>query len=191
MSSTWEASFINSPSRLFVAPGGETVVTMDLWCSTGRDPRVFYGHQGKLLKRYDRAEGVLIAADESKNVIRSVSSFWWNKDAHAQFTADGEFFWVWLPWRRLMVFDSKHGNAVDTKAMSFDSTVVLKTAELMAKSVDASDRTAAARLAGWYRFGESVSILQKLLVDPYYMYTGEQAAAKDAPGYTGMPVLFY
>jgi hypothetical protein len=182
----WQANLVNSPAQIFVAPGGETVVTIDRSCSSGWDPLVFYGDHGRFLKRYDKAEGILITAAESPKVTRSVSSFWWNRDGHAQFTGSGAYFWVWLPWSRVLIFDSKTGDVVDADSLRVDFTrgrpEMLKTAEIMAESEIPSHRVAAARLAGWLNGQAALPVLRKLLVDPYHEDTGQQTRAEDPWG---------
>ena len=167
----WQAPLVNFPGRFFVAPLGQTVVTMDTWCSTGTDALVFYGPSGKLVKRYERAEGVLILPSESAWVQRSVSSYWWNKGAFGQFTANGEFFWLWFPSGRVMMFDAATGDVVDGKPVRLDMKrgrgIILSTAQAMVRSADPLDRIAAARLARWLNGPAVLPVLKGLLSDPY------------------------
>ncbi|MBS1830398.1 MAG: hypothetical protein JST93_34165 [Acidobacteria bacterium] len=140
----WQSPLVNFPGRLLVAPAGRAVVAMDLWCGSGTDALVFYGPSGKLLKRYEQAEGVLIHPSESAWIQRSVSSFWWNRGAFGQFTAGGEFFWLWFPWGRVMMFDAGTGELVDEKALRLDMErgrgIILSTAQVMARTIRFSSR---------------------------------------------------
>ena len=183
---TWQADLVNCPVHIFVAPGGGSVVTMDRWGSVGSDALVFYGSGGTVLKRYEDAERDLITERESLKVAKSVSSFHWDQAAHAEFTADGGIFWVWLAWGRVLAFDAKTGNALDAESIRLDSErgrqLVLKTAEIMAASETSPRRIAAARLAGWLNGQAVAPLLRKLLTDPYYVNTGEQTQAEDPWG---------
>ncbi|MFN7939672.1 MAG: hypothetical protein U0R19_40475 [Bryobacteraceae bacterium] len=168
----WNAPLVNLPGRFFVAPSGRAVVTMDLWCGSGTDALVFYGPSGKLVKRYEQAEGVLIFPSESAWVERSVSSYWWSRGSFGQFTAGGEFFWLWFPWGRVMIFEASTGEIVDEKAIRLDMErgrgMILSTAQVLAKSAEPRDRIAAARLAGWLKGEAAGPVLKGLLRDPYY-----------------------
>ena len=185
----WKLDLVNYPLQLFVAPGGGTVVTMDAWGSVGSDALIFYGNHGKVIKRYEKAEGVLITPDENKWVERSISSFWWSKGTHAQFTADGQYFWVWLPWGRMMVFDVTTGDAIDSEALRLQigrgRATILKTAQLMSESSIPLERIATARLAGWLNGQAVLPILRKLLLDPYYENDSLQTRAEDKFGRFG------
>jgi hypothetical protein len=179
---SWQAELVNCPVQVFVSPGGDAVVTMDSWGSVGSQALVFYGSRG-VLKRYETAQGDLITEREALKVPRSVSSFLWSQGAHAEFTADGSYFWLWLAWGRLLVFDAKTGSAVDSESLRRDfqrgRPTVLRTAERMAESETPTKRIAAARLAGW--LGD-LPLLTKLLADPYHEDTGQQTQAEDPWG---------
>ena len=183
---SWEADLVNCPVGVLVAPRGETVVTMDSWGKVGIDAVVFYRPGGTIVKRYNNAQPDLITDTESAKVTRSVSSFWWDQEAHAGFMAGGDYFWVWLAWGRVLIFDTKTGNQVDAEALRIDfgrgRPIVLKTAEMMAESSIPSERIAAARLAGWLNGGAVLPLLQKLARDPYHEDTGEQTNAQDPWG---------
>jgi hypothetical protein len=96
--------------------------------------------------------------------------------------ADGAYFWIWLAWGRLLVFDPRSGSAVDSESLRRDlqrgRPTVLTTAEKL-ESEAPTKRIAAARLAGW--LGD-LPQLTKLLADPYHEDTGQQTEAEDPFG---------
>ncbi len=119
---SWQADLVNCPVKVFVAPGGKSVVTMDSWGRVGSDPLVFYGDGGTILKHYGYAQRDLVTPAEAAKIQRSTSSFWWSEGAHAEFTADGDYFWMWLPSGRVMIFDSKTGIAIDAKTFRLEGS---------------------------------------------------------------------
>jgi hypothetical protein len=190
----WQAALINCPVQLFVAPGGDSVVTMNVWGHIGSDALVFYNEPGTVSKRYKSAQADLVTPAESLKIKKSVSSFWWSEGAHAEFTADAQYFWVWLPSGRVMIFDPRTGTAVDAKAVRLDPTrgrrSILRTVEVLSDSQNPPQRIAAARLAGWLNGQAVMPILRKLLSDPYYRDTGRQTKAEDPWGrYATSPFL--
>ena len=180
------ADLVNCPVAIFVAPGGNSVVTMDLWRNVGSDALVFYGSHGAVLKRYENAERELVTAVESSKIMRSVSSFNWSQGAHADFTADGGYFWVWLPSGRVMMFEVSTGSAIDAASLRLDlgrgRPIVLKTAQMMSDSPIPSKRIASARLAGWLNGRAVLPILAKLAADSYHEDTGQQTRAERSVG---------
>jgi hypothetical protein len=139
-----------------------------------------------VLKGYENAHEDLLTPAESSRIVRSVSSFPWNRGAHAEFTADGNYFWVWLPWGRVMLFDGRTGNALDAGSFRLDFTrgrpTLLETAEVMAESAIPSQRIAAAHLAGWLGGQAVLPILRKLQSDPYHKDTGQLTQGEDPWG---------
>lgn len=179
----WEADLLNCPVQIFVSPGGATVVTMDRWGSLGSDAIVFYGPRGTVLARYENAEESLLTKRESSKIQRTVSSFPWDEGSHAGFTADGAYFWVWLAWGRVLIFDAKTGKPLDAAAFRIDvgrgRPVMMETLELMSRSATPSDRIAAARLAGWLNGQAVLPVLNRLQADIYYEETGQQTKIED------------
>jgi len=191
----WTANLMNCPVKIFVAPAGERIVTMDKWGTTGSDALIFYRREGTVLKRYPIAQELLTEGEISR-IQRSVSSFLWSDDAHAEFTRDGSYFWMWLPSGRVMMFDATTGNSVDASAIRVDLNrgrpIVLATAELLSQSPDHVKRIAAARLAGWLSGVAAAPVLRALLADPYHQLTGQYTNAEDRWNrYAGSPFQLF
>lgn len=167
----WKGNLLNIPHRIFVSPYGKWVVTMDKWGGVGQDPVVFYDSAGHLVKRYPDPKEELLTEQEIPRIKRSVSSYWWSEDAHAEFTTDAGYFLLWLAWGRVVVFESNNGQQVDAQSFRLDSnqrTNVLETVNLLKKSQDPDVRIAASRFAGWLGGKIVWPILEELLKDPYY-----------------------
>lgn len=167
----WKGNLVNIPHKIFVSSHGKSLITMDKWGGVGEDPIVFYDSAGHLVKRYLDPKKELLTKEEISRIERSVSSYWWSKDAHAKFTADGEYFLLWLAWGRVLVFQGDSGGQIDAKAFRLESNQrnrVFETINLLKESENPVDRITAARFAGWLGGKAALPVLRELLNDPYY-----------------------
>lgn len=170
----WAGNLTNIPGKFFVASGGEFFVTVGTWASAGEDPLIFYDSGGRVIKRYRDAGKELLRPEELSKVERVMVSIDWSPGAHLHFTANGQYFLVWFPWGRMMVFDSATGKQTDPDPLRRfaghdQRSVVLQTARLLSDSKEPSDRIAAARFAGWLGGKAVLPILRNLMQDPHYV----------------------
>jgi hypothetical protein len=94
----WERTLDYVPHRVFVAPSGQAVVTMDMWGRVGYDHAlVIYDNKGKTIKDA-KLEDLLTQQEISEKVMSTVSSRWWSSDAETKFVEDDVQFEIKLSW---------------------------------------------------------------------------------------------
>lgn len=113
----WSGKLPNIPGKLFVASEGKFFVTVNTWGGVSDDPLIFYDSKGQVTKQYRKAETELLRLEELSKVPRVMVSIDWSAGSHLHFTANGQYFLLWFPWGRLMVFDSQTGKQVDPDSL--------------------------------------------------------------------------
>jgi len=94
----WERTLDYVPHRVFVAPKGDAVATMDMWGRVGYDHAlVIYDSSGKTIKDA-KLEDLLTHQEISEKVMSTVSSRWWSSGAETKFVEDGAEFEIKLSW---------------------------------------------------------------------------------------------
>jgi hypothetical protein len=143
---------------------------MDKWGRIGQDAIVFYGPKGQVIRHCTDAKE-LLTKKEIPRIKQTVSSFWWNEGGHAEFTADGDHFLLWLAWGRVLVFQGNTGKEVEAESFRLKSKnrkIVFDTVDKLKKSDNPNERIKAARFAGWLGGTEIGPVLRELMKDPYY-----------------------
>src|SRR5262249_46090283 len=94
----WNAKLVNVPDRVYVAPDGRRVVTIDTYGRLGYDHSVVvYDDRGKVLADY-KLEDLLTRAEIRRHVDQTVSSRWRARQAVPGFSPDRKYFVITLKW---------------------------------------------------------------------------------------------